>query len=65
MTLMAILGCSDEEMVGGSNRWCEVEATFEETLTRVELSTMETSLNLVAKWQDGDQMNIILDANGK
>lgn len=65
MTLLAIQGCTEDEMTGGNTRWCEVEASFEETLTRVGLSTMENSRNLVAKWQEGDQINVILCANDK
>ena len=65
MSLLSILGCSDDEMTRKDARWCEVEASFDETLTRVGLSTMENSRNLVAKWQEGDQMNVILCANDK
>ena len=63
--LLTIPGCSEDEFAGGGTRWCEVEASFEETLTRVGLSTMENSRNLVAQWQEGDQINVILCANDK
>ena len=53
-------GCQDMENTNLRNNTCRVQASIEGHTTRVGLSQGETSLDLVARWQQDDQVNIFV-----
>ena len=60
MTITAFISCNDVLDHQTSNRICEVHVSLADQKTRVGLVPSGQWGDMIAKWQDGDKLHIIL-----
>lgn len=68
LSIIAFVGlnsCTDENETATNNRFREVRISFADKTTRVGLTPSGYYGDMIAKWQDGDQIHVILSKESK